>query len=154
MLRLAAILALALAVTPAKAGADAEDVAQDIYDFVEKACPMGGDGLPYNLATIADNYFVPDLRDMLAQAYAHHAVQFDILIDSQDCEIRDVDVDVESDDDEADRVVARAEFANFGEPRVVDLLMVRHGHGWKVADIAYRHRNWQLRRDLAVGYTK
>jgi len=150
---LAASLALALFAAPAIAGDDAEDIAEDIYDYVERACPLGGDGRPYNLSMIADRYFVPDLRDMLGEAYAQRAVDFDVLIDSRECEIRDVDVDVDGDDD-AERVVARAEFRNFGEPRVVDLLMVRDGRGWKVADIAYRHRNWQLRRDLHAGYSK
>lgn len=144
--------ALALPVT-LHAGDDAEDVAERIYDRVEDACPVRGNGHPYNLAAIADRYFVPDLRDMLADAYAANSVGFDILIDAQDCAIRDVDVDVDGDDDR-DRVVARAEFRNLGEPRVVDLLMVRHGGRWLVADIAYRHRDWRLRRDLEVRYTK
>lgn len=140
--------------TSLHAGDDAEDVAERIYDRVEHACPVRGDGNPYNLASIADRYFVPDLREMLADAYAANAVGFDVLIDGRECGIRDIDVDVDGDDDDGNRVVARAEFRNLGEPRVVDLLMVRHGGQWLVADIAYRHRDWRLRRDLQVHYSK
>lgn len=155
ILSAAAIMVPALALPAAlHAGDDAEDVAERIYDRVEDACPVRGNGHPYNLAAIADRYFVPDLRDILADAYADHAVGFDVLIDAQDCAIRDIDVDVDGDDDDGNRVVARAEFKNLGEPRVVDLLMVRHGGRWLVADIAYRHRDWRLRRDLHAGYTK
>jgi hypothetical protein len=128
---------------------DPDDVARKIFRKVEKACPVGKEGEPYNLAAIAGEHFVSDLSDQLGRAYADHAIDFDILIDGQDCEISDVDLDDVKEDDEGGRVVIRAEFENFGEKRVVDLLMVRAGEDWKVADIAYRHRDWQLRRELA-----
>ena len=154
-----AIAAAALLLVPlaASAGQDeADDVARDIYRQVERACPAHGGGQPYNLATIADNYFVPELRDLLGEAYANNAVHFDVLIDAQDCSIRDVDIDVDGDEDAEDsqHVVARAHFKNFGERRVVDLLMVSDGREWKVVDVAYRHRDWSLRRDLNVRYSK
>jgi hypothetical protein len=57
---------------------------------------------------------------------------------------------VDGDEEERGQVLARAEFRNFGEPRVVNLFIVRGAYGWKVADIAYGHRNWQLRRELTA----
>lgn len=135
---------------------EADDVARAIYRQVERACPVGREGNPYNLAAVAARYFLPEVKEELSRAYASRALDFDILIDSRDCEIDDVDIDMKGDDDDdgPGRVVARAEFENFGERKVVDLLMVRTGRVWKVADIAYRHRNWQLMRDVGVRYSK
>ena len=160
---LAALLAAALFAIPAQAGDDAKDVARSIYRQVERACPADGDGVPYNLATIAQEHFSPDLHTRVAQAYADHRIDFDILIDAQDCAIGDIDVDADShgdrdevdDDDDDDRrrshsghSIARAEFTNFGETRTIELMLTRIGDTWKVADVRYRHRDWSLSRDL------
>jgi hypothetical protein len=135
--------------TQVEARHDARDVVRDIYRQVERACPRRGERRPYNLATIAANYFVDDLRAMLDRAYANHAFEFDILIDAPECEIRDVDLDtLGDDDDDRGQVLIRAKFRNFGEMRLVDLVMVREFGQWRVADIVYRHRPWSLRREL------
>jgi hypothetical protein len=139
-----------LGIGPAVSGDDAGDVAQKIYRIVERSCPEDGEGVPYNLAEVASRYFLPDLNEALRQAYEQHTLGFDILIDAQDCAIDDVDIDVDGDEEERGQVLARAEFRNFGEPRVVNLLLVSGAYGWKVADIAYGHRDWQLRRELAA----
>ncbi|MGQ0671814.1 MAG: hypothetical protein ACT4N2_02875 [Hyphomicrobium sp.] len=141
----AAGLALCLLGPSALADDDADDVARDIYRQVERACEGRGRA-PYNLAEIAEYHFLPELRDLLADAYREHRLDFDILIDGQDCNIRDVDID--GGDDDSDHSIARAEFKNFGRKRVVDLYLVRKAGQWLVADIAYRHRKWSLRRDL------
>ncbi len=145
----AALMLATLPMAQALAGDDADDAARDIFRQVEKACPVGANGTPYNLATIAATYFVDDLRVQLDHAYANHVLEFDILIDAQDCEIPDVDLDeVGDDDDHRGQMIVRAKFDNFGEPRVVDLVMVRQAKEWKVADVVYRHRDWSLRRDI------
>jgi hypothetical protein len=155
VLKTATLIAFAaLGAGPSAASDDAGDIAHKIYRIVEKACPEDGGGVPYNLAEIASAYFSPGLNDALRYAYERHTLGFDILIDAQDCAIDDVDVDVDDDDEERGQVLARAEFRNFGEPRVVNLIMVRGRYGWKVADIAYGHRDWQLRRDLSEAPAK
>ena len=142
---LAAVALLLLPASAAMAGDDARDVAKHIYRLVEKACPEDGDGLPYNLADIARDHFSPELQDRLSRAYRDHRLDFDVLIDAQDCAIDDVDVHA---DDDRGHVIARAKFRNFGEKRKIELVLARIDGAWKVADIRYQHRNWSLSRDL------
>ena len=146
-----AALLLAAGALAAQARDDAKDVARDIYRQVERACEDRSRE-PYNLATIAEQHFVADLKESLDRAYRDQALGFDILIDGQDCQIRDVDLDEAGDDDDDDRrgeTIVRAEFKNFCEKRRIDLVMVREGGRWMVADIVYRHREWSLRQELA-----
>lgn len=147
---LSAAAALALS-SAALADDDARDVARDIYRKVERACERSGRA-PYNLAEIVEHHFLPELRVELDRAYRNGQIDFDILIDAQDCNIRDVDLDGghDHDDERGGRpVVVTAKFRNYGERRAVDLVMVRTRGGWKVADIVYRHRAWSLRQNLA-----
>ena len=146
---MAALGFLNLSTPAAVAGHGAKHVARAIYRIVEKACPEHGNGVPYNLAAIAEEHFSPGLREALRRAYERHSIGFDILIDAQDCATDDVDLDV----DRQDRglAIARAEFRNFGEKRDIELVLMKVGGHWKVEDVFYRHRDWSARRDLEGG---
>lgn len=140
-----AVLAVALAfsVSPASAGgSDPQVVLDEIYGQVDAMCGGDGQGQAYDIYVIAEDYFTPDLAKTFAKAMDGGDLEFDVLVDAQDCKVTDLKVEVVK--SEADAAIGRATFKNMGEDRVVDLLMARSGDTWSVADIVYRHRPFSL----------
>lgn len=144
----AALLAALSCFVPwtARAGDDADDVLEDIYEIVEKACPEDGEGLPYNLANVAREYFDAGAQHRLARAYDTGALDFDVLIDAPDCAIPDLDIETGA--EAGGEALGRVSFTNMGEPRRIDVILRKSGGAWKVHDIIYRHRDWVMSRDV------
>jgi hypothetical protein len=138
------VTSLVLAAAPAAAGgSDPQVVLDEIYGQVDAMCGGDGQGPAYDIHAIADAYFSPDLAKMFARAMDGGDLDFDVLVDAQDCKVTDLELEVVK--TEADTAVGRATFKNMGEDRVIDLMMAKSGNDWSVDDIVYRHRTFSLR---------
>lgn len=138
---------LALVPLPATAGgSDPKVMLDEIFGQVEATCGGDAQGAPYDIYTIAETYFTPELAQSFTAAMESGDLGFDILVDGQDCEIRDVDVDVLEQD--ADSATGRATFKNMGESRIIDLKMMKTGDSWAVSDVVYQHRPFVLTDEL------
>lgn len=143
---LAAALAILLttAASPASAGgSDPQVVLDEIYGQVDAMCGGDGQGPAYDIHVIADDYFTPDLAKTFTTAMETGDLDFDVLVDGQDCKVSDLKLEVIKAD--ADTAIGRATFKNMGEDRVIDLMLGRSGSDWSVDDIIYRHRTFSLR---------
>lgn len=145
--RLLASLATALALAAssgAAAGVSDPEVALDeIFGQVDAMCGGDGNGPAYDIHVIADDYFTPELAKTFTTAMESGDLDFDVLVDAQDCKTTDLKVEVIKSEDAA--AVGRATFKNMGEARIIDLLMTKSGDDWAVDDIVYGHRRFSLR---------
>lgn len=140
----ALVAALTIAVSPAAAaGSDPQVVLDEIYGQVDAMCGGDGQGPAYDIYSIADDYFSPDLAKTFAKSMDAGDLDFDVLVDAQDCKVTDLKLEVVK--TEADTALGRATFKNMGEDRVIDLMMGKSGDDWSVDDIVYRHRTFSLR---------
>ena len=140
-----AVLIAAGAANPARAGgSDPKAVLDDLFGQMNSMCGGNGDGPAYDLDALAKKYFVPALVKIIARDYEQPgALGFDILIDGQDCKTSDLNLSVVGGG--GNTSIGRATFKNFGEERVIDLLMTNAGGDWMVTDVVYRHRPFSLK---------
>ena len=143
-LRLVAIAALCGICSPTAlaGGSDAEVVLDEIFGQVDAMCGGDGQGAPYDISVIAKTYFTPGLAADFTKAMESGDLGFDILVDGQDCETRDLSLEVVDTDE--DIATGRAIFKNMGEDRIIDLKMTRTGDSWLVSDVIYQHRPFVL----------
>lgn len=130
----------------AAGGSDPQVVLDEIFGQVEATCGGDAQGPPYDIYAIAETYFTPKLAQDFTAAMESGDLGFDILVDGQDCEIRDIDLDVV--DTSGDAATGRATFKNMGESRIIDLKMTKTGDSWKVSDVIYQHRPFVLSNEL------
>ena len=144
LLMIAALIA-AGASNPARAGgSDPKAVLDDLFGQMNSMCGGNGDGPAYDLDALAKKYFVPALVKIITRDYEQPgALGFDILIDGQDCKTRDLNLSIVGGG--GNTSIGRATFKNFGEERVIDLLMTNAGGDWMVTDVVYRHRPFSLK---------
>ena len=140
-----AVLIAAGAANPARAGgSDPKAVLDDLFGQMNSMCGGNGDGPAYDLDALAKKYFVPALVKIITRDYEQPgALGFDILIDGQDCKTSDLNLSVVGGG--GNTSIGRATFKNFGEERVIDLLMTNAGGDWMVTDVVYRHRPFSLK---------
>ncbi|HEX2839683.1 hypothetical protein [Hyphomicrobium sp.] len=130
-------------ITAAEAGgSDPQIVLDEIYGQVAEMCSADG-GPPYDFTAIAKTYFTPELAKKVVKASNDNKLDFDVLIDGNDCKVTELDLRVV--EEKAGTAIGRAEFKNFDEERTVDLLMSKAGNEWQVTDIVYRHRPFSLK---------
>jgi hypothetical protein len=141
------LMAATVLVAPAAAGgSDPKVVLDEIFQQVDGMCGGDGNGPAYDIAEIAKTYFAPNLAKPFEAAMESGSLDFDVLVDGQDCKTTDLELTmVESGETSAK---GRATFKNMGEARVIDLVMMKSGDAWKVADIVYEHRPFSLRKSL------
>jgi hypothetical protein len=143
--RAAVLLAAALLsfARPAWAGgSDPQIILDEIYGQVAEMC-TGDGGPPYDFVAIAKTYFTPALAAKVKKASDDNALDFDVLVDAQDCEISELDLRIVGGGGAT--AIGRAEFKNMGEARTIDLMMAKAGDAWQVTDIVYRHRPFSLK---------
>lgn len=129
---------------PAHAGgSDPQIVLDEIYGQVAEMCSEDAPGPAYDIEAIAKAYFTPALAKKISSGLASGALDYDVLVDGNDCKVSDLDLTIVGGGNTT--AIARASFKNFGEERVVDLQMVKSGEDWQVADIVYRHRAFSLK---------
>ena len=140
-----AVLLAAGAANPARAGgSDPKAVLDDLFGQMNSMCGGNGDGPAYDLDALAKKYFVPALVKIITRDYEQPgALGFDILIDGQDCKTSDLNLSIIGGG--GNTSIGRATFKNFGEERVIDLLMTNAGGDWMVTDVVYRHRPFSLK---------
>lgn len=140
-----AVLLAAGAANPARAGgSDPKAVLDDLFGQMNSMCGGNGDGPAYDLDALAKKYFVPALVKIITRDYEQPgALGFDILIDGQDCKTSDLNLSIVGGG--GNTSIGRATFKNFGEERVIDLLMTNAGGDWMVTDVVYRHRPFSLK---------
>ena len=140
-----AVLIAAGAANPARAGgSDPKAVLDDLFGQMNSMCGGNGDGPAYDLDALAKKYFVPALVKIITRDYEQPgALGFDILIDGQDCKTSDLNLSIVGGG--GNTSIGRATFKNFGEERVIDLLMTNAGGDWMVTDVVYRHRPFSLK---------
>ncbi len=127
-----------------RAGAsDPQIILDEIYGQVSEMCGGDGDGPAYDFVAIAKTYFSPELAKKVIKASNDNALDFDVLVDGNDCKVTDLDLRVVGGGENS--AIGRAEFKNLGEDRVIDLLMSKAGATWQVTDIVYRHRPFSLK---------
>jgi hypothetical protein len=124
-------------------GSDPQIVLDEIYGQVAEMCGGDAQGAPYDIEAIAKTYFTPVLAKKLSSALASGDLDYDVLVDGNDCKVSELDLTIVGGGDST--AVARASFKNLGEDRVIDLQMVKSGSDWRVADIVYRHREFSLK---------
>ncbi len=124
-------------------GSDPQIVLDEIYGQVAEMCSADGNGPAYDFTAIAKTYFTPELAKKVVKASNDNRLDFDVLVDGNDCKVTELDLRVV--EDSADAAIGRAEFKNFDEERTVDLVMKKTGSEWQVADIVYRHRPFSLK---------
>lgn len=124
-------------------GSDPQVVLDEIYGQVAEMCGGDGQGAAYDLEAIAKTYFTPALAKTVSKAAETGDLDFDVLVDGQDCKVSDLQLAIV--DAGANSATGRATFKNFDEPRTVDLKMVKSGSAWQVADIVYGHRAFSLK---------
>jgi len=124
-------------------GRDPKAVLDDIFGQVDKMCGGDGDGPAYDLDQIAKTYFAPPLAKKIARASDANEIDFDFLVDGQDCKVTGLDLKIVGGGDTT--AVGRATFENMGAPRVIDVEMAKAGNGWQVTNILYRHRDFSLK---------
>jgi hypothetical protein len=136
---------LGLFAGPAYAGgSDPQIVLDEIYGQVAEMCSADAPGPAYDIEAIAKSYFTPALAKKIASGLASGALDYDVLVDSNDCQVSGLDLTIVVGGG-GTTAIARASFKNFGEGRVVDLQMVKSGADWQVADIVYQHRAFSLK---------
>jgi len=140
---LLAVLPMLLAAGARAGDSDPQIVLDEIYGQVAEMCSGDGNGPAYDLVAIAETYFEPALATSVAKASEDGSLDFDFLVDGQDCKVTALDLRVL--DAAPTSAVGRAEFENFGEPRTIDLVMAKTGADWKVTDVVYRHRPFSLK---------
>jgi len=129
---------------PATAGgSDPKTILDDIFGQVDTMCGGNGDGPAYDIAEIAKTYFAPPLAKKVAEAADTDAIDFDFLVDGQDCKVTGLELKIVGGSDTTS--VGRATFENMSEPRVIDLEMAKAGTEWQVTNIVYRHRDFSLK---------
>jgi hypothetical protein len=124
-------------------GSDPQIVLDEIYGQVAEMCGENAQGAAYDIEAIAKTYFTPALAKKLSSALASGDLDYDVLVDGNDCKVSELDLTIVGGGNST--AVARASFKNFGDDRVVDLQMVKSESDWQVADIVYRHRKFSLR---------
>lgn len=126
-------------------GSDPQIVLDEIYGQVAEMCT--GDGGPaYNFVAIAKTYFTPELAKKVSKASDDNKLDFDVLVDGNDCKVTELDLRVVGGGDKT--AIGQAEFKNFDEERTIDLMMSKIGNDWQVTDIVYRHRPFSLKAAL------
>lgn len=145
----AAAVALALTLVASSVlagGSDLEVVLDEIFGQVDAMCGGDGQGAPYDIYAISESYFTPELAQAFEKGMESGELQFDVLVDGQDCKTTGLALEVV--DTDGDSAVGRAVFKNFGEDRVIDLHMSKTGDSWLVSDIVYQHRPFSLKDAL------
>lgn len=145
LIGLASLVLCAVVTTSAAlaGGSDPQVVLDEIYGQVAEMCGGDGQGAAYDLEAIAKTYFTPALAKTVSKAAETGDLDFDVLVDGQDCKVSDLQLAIV--DGAANSATGRATFKNFDEPRTVDLKMVKSGSSWQVADIVYGHRAFSLK---------
>jgi len=138
---LSAVL-LCLAAPAVAGGSDPQIILDEIYGQVSEMC-TGDGGPPYDFVAIAKTYFTPTLAKKVEKASNDNAIDFDVLVDGQDCKLTELDLRLVGGGETS--AIGRAEFKNMGEPRTIDLLMSKSDSTWQVTDIVYRHRPFSLK---------
>jgi len=118
---------------------DPADFVAAIYDRYEN----GGEGLSLDDAQTVRALFEPRLAEMIIADSDEAAatgdvpkIDGDVFIDAQDWDITELRVSVEA--VTHDRAEGHVEFLNFGEPKRVDLQLVRgEDGGWRIRDILW-----------------
>lgn len=139
---LVATLAAAGALTqigPSLASDDPQAFVAAIYDQYAN----GGGGLPLDTPTTVQQLFEPRLAAMILDDGAQAAELGDVpklgadpFVDAQDWDLTDIRVAVEA--ITPDRAEGHVAFVNFGEPKRVDLALVRgEDGGWRIHDILW-----------------
>lgn len=141
-----AITAAVIAAPAAAGGSDPKVVLDEIFQQVDGMCGGDGNGPAYDISEVAKAYFAPNLAKPFEAAMDSGDLDFDVLVDGQDCKTTDLELTmIESGETSAK---GRATFKNMGEARVIDLVMTKSGDAWKVSDIVYQHRPFSLRKAL------
>jgi len=135
-----ASLLSALAASPAFADAEAQRFVASIY------AQYGGPETPgavLDSREALDKYFVPDLAaamdaDTVAAEREDRppALDGDPFVDAQEWDVSNVAIVVR--DDAPERALALVSFFNSGEPRQVELTLVKLDAGWRIDDIRWR----------------
>ncbi|WP_029077022.1 DUF3828 domain-containing protein [Kaistia adipata] len=142
-LLLAATLGVGLASThtgSSVASDDPQAFVAAIYDTYAD----GGLGLPLDAAETVQRLFEPRLAAMILDDHAQAAelgdapkLGADPFVDAQDWDLAEIRVAVEA--VTPDRAEGHVAFANFGEPKRVDLELVRGEDGdWRIRDILWQ----------------
>jgi hypothetical protein len=127
-------------------GSDPKTILTDIYGQVNAMCSGDGNGPGYDIVAIAKRYFVPELAKKISTAAEDDTLDFDILVDGQDCKLSPLDLKVVA--ETGTTAAGRAEFENFGERRSIELVMAKSGDAWEVTDVVYLHRPFSLKSDF------
>jgi hypothetical protein len=134
---------IALAGPAPAGGSDPKAILDDIFGQVDKMCGGNGGGPAYDLDQIAKTYFAPPLAKKIAKASEANEIDFDFLVDAQDCKTTDLDLKIIGGGDTTS--IGRATFKNMGDPRIIDVEMTKAGAEWQVTNIVYRHRDFSLK---------
>jgi hypothetical protein len=144
LLVLAALLSTGASGPTRAGGSDPKAVLDDIFGQMDAMCGGNGDGPAYDLEAIAKKYFVPALVKIVTRDIEQDgALDFDILMDGQDCKTSDLKLDIIGGGGSTS--IGRATFKNMGEDRIIDLHMSNSGGDWMVTDVVYRHRPFSLK---------
>jgi len=143
---LATIAFLAFCPLPAHAaGSNPQVVLNELYGLVGETCSEVAKTGSYDQVAVAKSYFTPELAKKLSDALATGSIDFDIFTDSQDCGLSDVDLKLT--EATAAEATGVALFKNYGEERVVQILMRRTGAEWQIDDLKYGHRHFSLKAE-------
>jgi hypothetical protein len=143
--RLALIASAFLAVAALFAGPVAAD--DEAQRFIASIYSQYGapdtPGVMLDSRETLERYFTPDLAEMMdADAVAAEredrppALDGDPFVDAQEWDIKNVGIVVR--DDAPDKATAIVSFFNQGEPKQVELTLVKLASGWRIDDIRWR----------------
>ncbi|MCX5520866.1 DUF3828 domain-containing protein [Kaistia defluvii] len=138
-LLLAAMLGVGLVPTSGGSSVAADDpraFVAAIYARYEN----GGDGVPLGNAETVRALFEPRLAERMVADSDEAAAAGDVgkldgdpFVDAQDWDLSDVRVDVEA--GTPDTADGHVSFRNFGEPKRIELRLVRLEQGWRIRDV-------------------
>jgi hypothetical protein len=144
--RLSALLAavlFALAATFARPCAADDEAQRFVASIYAKYGAPDTQGVVLDSKEALEKYFVPELAAMIdADGIAAEregrppALDGDPFVDAQEWDIKNVAIVVR--DDSPEKAVAIVSFFNLGEPRQVELNLVKLAAGWRIDDIHWR----------------
>ena len=144
--RLAALLAIglfALAATFARPVAADDEAQRFIASIYAQYGAPDTQGVVLDSREALEKYFVPDLAAMIdadgitaEREGRPPALDGDPFVDAQEWDIKNVAIVVR--DDTPEKAVAIVSFFNQGEPRQVELNLVKLTGGWRIDDIHWR----------------
>ncbi|BCP56136.1 hypothetical protein K32_47530 [Kaistia sp. 32K] len=144
-LLLVATLGVGFASTQAGSSVAADDpeaFVAAIYQRYEN----GGEGVPLDDAGTVRALFEPRLAELIVADSDEAAALGDVskldgdpFIDAQDWDITELLVSVEA--TTPDRADGTITFKNFGEPKLIEMRLVRLDEGWRIRDILWPERS-------------